>query len=73
MKLNEYKKMLKENNIFLFDHDIRISHYIINKFHNNNNQIGGGKNIFNNKEPYEIKKIVDTSLSKNFYNLIFLD
>jgi hypothetical protein len=70
MKLNEYKKILKENNINLFDHDIRISHYILNNYYKKE-QIGGGKHIFINKNKNQIKNIIDTSLSPRFYNLIF--
>lgn len=72
MKLNEYKKILKENNINLFDHDIRISHYILNNYYKKE-QTGGGKNIFYDKNPNEIKNIIDTALSPRFHNLIFTD
>lgn len=38
MDILKYKKLLKKNNIQLFDHELRISHYKIN----NTEQIGGG-------------------------------
>jgi hypothetical protein len=72
MKINDYKKILIDNNIHLFDHDIRISHYILNKFYKKE-QVGGGKNIFNNKTSSEIKNIVDTALSPRYYNLFLVN
>ena len=41
MDILKYKKLLKKNNIQLFDHELRISHYKIN----NTEQIGGGDSI----------------------------
>lgn len=72
MKLNEYKKILIKKNIKLFDHDIRISHYILNNYYKKE-QIGGGSDIFNNKSSIEIKNIIETSLSPKFHNLILID
>lgn len=68
MNLIEYKQVLQDNNIKLFDHDIRISYFMLNKYYNKE-QIGGGNNIFCNKSTQEIKNIVDISLSPNFHLL----
>lgn len=71
MNITEYKKILNKNNIKLFDHDIRLSYYIINKFYNNNMTGGGKNNIskFNNKSKLEIENIIKLSLSYNFQKL----
>jgi hypothetical protein len=81
MNIIDYKKFLKLNNIKLFDHDIRISHYIINNIYNNNiynnnlynNQKGGNisKNILLNKSQKEINDIINTALSPNYLNLLY--
>jgi hypothetical protein len=71
MNITEYKKILNKNNIKLFDHDIRLSYYIINNFYNKKMTGGGKNNIskFNNKSKLEIENIVNLSLSYNFTKL----
>lgn len=67
MEFKDFKKILKQKNINLFDHDYRIAYHVLT----NGEQKGGGysKNIFNNKTNNEIKDIIDLSLSDNFYFL----
>jgi hypothetical protein len=71
MEISEYKKLLQKNNIELFDHDIRISHFILNKYYIKEQKGGGLNNLFHNKNSNEIKKLIETSLSPNYYKLIF--
>lgn len=75
MDFIEYKTLLNNNNIYLFDHEYRISYnkilnnnYINNKFINNfyKNQMGGGQTSY-------LNNIVKISLSSNpqyLYNII---
>lgn len=68
MLYSEYIKILKDNNIKLFDHEKRISFYNINYFKFNNEQKGGGYLIENKN----LKNIIDISLSSNPQNLLNL-
>lgn len=66
MNYNEYLNLLNKNNIKLFDHDKRISYYNIKNYKiTNNNQIGGGNNIFNTKNQNNLRNIINISLSSN--------
>lgn len=79
MDINNYKKILNEKGIKLFDYQYRLSFFKINLVTNNNynNQIGGGdKTLLKNKNKDELKNIVYCSLSQNvnlgyIHHLIF--
>ena len=77
MKFNYYKNILNEKNIYLFDHQYRISHYKLNLLSSNDNynQTGGGK-IISNKSKKELEQMLDLLLSNNMnlgyiYNFIY--
>ena len=68
MDLLKYKKLLKKNNIQLFDYELRISHYKITNI--NTEQIGGGKrksliHRLKKLDNNNILNIVKLSLSSN--------
>lgn len=67
MEFKDFKKILKQKNINLFDHDYRIAYHVLT----NGEQKGGGysSKIFNNKTNNEIKDIIDLAISENFYFL----
>lgn len=73
MDYNKYIKYLKTNNIFLFDHDYRISFFNINKYMNLNTPMTGGAIKSHNKLLFdndELNRIVNIALSSNPHYLL---
>lgn len=71
----KYINHLKKNNIFLFDHEYRISFFNINKYMNLDRPMKGGANTTNNKllfEKNELERMVNIALSPNPQYLINL-
>ena len=66
----KYINHLKKNNIFLFDHEYRISFFNINKYMNLNKPMtGGGKLLFSKDE---LERMVNIALSSNPHYLLNL-
>jgi hypothetical protein len=63
MNLLKFKKLLNDNDIFLFDSQYRIAHYRLNNLQQfkSNEQVGGGKKI--NK--IMLSRLVDSLLTQN--------
>ncbi len=78
MKYTNYLKYLKSNNIFLFDHEYRISFNNINNYYNIKQQVGGSNNKSNiiNKlfklNKNELEQVINISLSQNPQYLIMV-
>ena len=67
MEFKDFKNILKQKNINLFDHDYRIAYHVLT----NGEQKGGGYSgkLFNNKTNNEMKDRIGLALSDNFYFL----
>lgn len=82
MNFIEFKKLLKDNNIILFDYDYRNSYkniFILDEHINNNKQIGGSDKgyyispfIIIKKDKKKIKKIINKLVENNIISAKFL-
>jgi hypothetical protein len=69
----KYINHLKKNNIFLFDHEYRISFFNINKYMNLDRPMIGGANISSNNllvDRTDLERMVNIALSPNPQYLI---
>jgi len=76
MKYSNFIKILNNKDIYLFDHEYRISYFnIVNNLNSNlnsNNQVGGGKyNFLNNKSKDDLLLIINIANSSNPHNLFY--
>jgi hypothetical protein len=69
--LIKFKNILEKNNIELFDHDIRISHYrLCNWFEKNKVQLGGATNVNNSSISEKLKQMSQIHLTHLVYSLL---
>ena len=61
--LIKFKNILAENQIDLFDHDLRISHHRLCNWIQNKNQTGGSSNLSNSNIIYKLNNMSQIHLS----------